>query len=634
MIAMLTKLMTGAFFYTTLLLWNIHPAAAENADKTVLLRRDWPSGQEYKIRCVYDSNSAMVGKGGANIGGGLGSKVTNEFNLVVWPVPAGGRMFGLQWTAMATETRYPGGSSSFDSRKPAQTQRADAVWGWDMIGNAWRYYDENGDSTGKTGLGHAHGFWKASPFPTFSPRSKGPLFYRICALDSLTDKPVPIGHRWSATVHGDHHTVGAVETGVDFVMLRSVTVDGRECAVVGFRSDLKNARKLEPVEVPVPPDDEVMIDEASIEGEIQVEISSGLIVRSTGRSVVVSRKKGVPLTSRTTDAMEMTLLSIAPIHPETPLPPPLQKPDANSPAPNDPTRTMPPEARTARPGEVVLRVEIKPNTRTLLTHSLSQAIRLDLAGKRQDAMHLKMVDEIEDMVRSGGNPGETLHESRWLARRTEAPGAAGLSYDSHKLEAGDVKVDPSAVEDWTNVRKMKVFLLRGPDGKPLRSWADGKEAQSPKSPLAARMMGNHLEVKVFEPEYFPKEPIVPGASWPLSMTMDSVDVADEVAVTGEYTLQSVETVDGRRIAVVGFTGIMAPADSAAPPKPGSGVIENGRIEGTYSIDLDNQRWVHRRIRKQHTSRIQVPGGRQGFRQEIDAEIEQTFHSEDPLPPMP
>ena len=82
------------------------------------LRHDWPAGKEYRVHCLWESDiSTTTGKNGAKLGGRVGHMVSNEYTLDVWPVPEGGKMFGLQWTGCVAETRSPGKTIYFDSRK-------------------------------------------------------------------------------------------------------------------------------------------------------------------------------------------------------------------------------------------------------------------------------------------------------------------------------------------------------------------------------------------------------------------------------------------------------------------------------------------------------------------------------------
>jgi hypothetical protein len=61
MTVMFAPMKSGVCISAVFFMWSVFPASAKDAEKAVLLRRDWPSGREYKLRCRWESDMDTMG---------------------------------------------------------------------------------------------------------------------------------------------------------------------------------------------------------------------------------------------------------------------------------------------------------------------------------------------------------------------------------------------------------------------------------------------------------------------------------------------------------------------------------------------------------------------------------------------
>lgn len=607
-------------------------ATAEDAARKVQLRRDWQAGMEHRVRHESARRSESFLKNGKSTGAGTW-KMTNEYQVTVWPAPPAGRLTGLQWLAFAIEANSPGGGpTSFDSRKLAQGIRQDPAHTatWEVLGESWTYFDEKGDFAGLTGAGFANGAFSVGGYPTplgtVVKREDSSLIERICALDTVPPEPVAVGHRWQAEAKGTHHQIGPTAAKVEWDFRRIEQRDGRECAVLGFKATLSA--------IPIDGSrQERTVRTANAEGEVWLEISSGVPVRESCLTVVEMAEPG-GFATKVEDRDEMILLSKTPIDPAAPLPAPL-KGIANGlvapPAATPPSGSMPPAA-----GAVVLRPVWKSDHRYLWNYKQVHDTRLDMPGMKMPLVfHLD--GEMEEIVRSGEEAGDQVHEYRNLFRVARmGEGKSQFTFDSRRVDQPGRPRDEGMAEMWKIEREGVSFTLRDAAGVEKKRWVGENPAAfgDRKPPEMNARTPKSLDYTLVSPWSLPDAPKSPGESWPLKAEFESHMMADEIVVSGNYHFKGIEETDGKRVAVVEFSGSIAPIDPKAKTQPGRGRMEKGSITGGFSIDLGNSTLVRSHSHTKGVTVTTAPGMKSGMRTTFDHRMENTLISMDPLPPKP
>ena len=627
----------NAFSRFTFLLLFAATAVAEDPARMILLRRDWQTGMEHRVRHESSRRLEPLPKrgGSANVGTW---KFTNEYQVNVWPAPPAGRLTGLQWRVFASEANSPGGGpTSFDSRKVAKgiPQNPVDTATWNALGESWTYFDDKGNFAGMTGAGFANGAFSVGGYPTplgtVVKREDSSLIERICALDTVPPEPVAVGHRWEAEAQGTHHQIGLTSAKVNWEFLRVEQREGRECAVLGFKASLSALPGDAPGEEKQP---ERTIDKASSEGEVWLAIPTGVPVRESCRTEVeMSFERGIR--TRTEDRDEMTLLAISPIDPAAPLPAPL-KGIANGivPPPTPPAtpESMPPAAADA----VVLRPVWKSGHRYLWHAVEAHDTRIDMQGMKMPlAFHLD--GEFEEIVRPGEEAGHQVHEYHNLSRVARmGDGKGRVTFDSRRIDQSGQPRDEGMAEMWKIEREGFSFTLRDAAGVEKKRWVGENPAAfgDRKPPEIDAGTPKTLDHTLISPWTLPTAPKSPGESWPLKAEFATHMMADEIVVSGNYLFQGIEESDGKRVAVVEFSGTIAPIDPAAKAQPGRGRMEKGTIRGGFSIDLGSSTLVRSHSHSKGVTVTTSPGMKTGIGTTFDQRMDKTLISMEPLPPKP
>jgi hypothetical protein len=219
----------------------------------------------------------------------------------------------------------------------------------------------------------------------------------------------------------------------------------------------------------------------------------------------------------------------------------------------------------------------------------------------------KTENQVEEVVRPGERAGEQRHEERWLSQLMWDPEQDGkIIFDTSLPRQGKHPMAEIMAEEWSAGQGAVTCSLRDAEGRISKMWVEGGQVDGGSGKPVEFEHGKtkFLTEELVSPYLIPRELKQAGDKWPLRIEVPVYQGANEVVAAGEYVLKSVEVKEGKRRALVGFTGTLSHSKADAAIRVGSGFMEKGSFEGSIEMDLESSTLVRSELRISGAVRIE------------------------------